>query len=493
MTQQSKSKNLTTPKGSNATNTGQQPQSSQTPKGSNATNTGQRPQSSQTPKGSNVTNTGQQPQSPQTPKGSHITVLPNITRKDYERLLSRPSPDAAGREEKVSRIIRQVEEGGDEALREICLEIDGQAPPEFEISHRELIQAGMDVDQHLKTAVRQAMRNIRSFHEAQLPKPATMETMPGVKCSIRYAPIEKVGLYIPGGTAPLLSTVLMTVIPATLAGCREIVACTPPGASPELLFTLSLFDIRVFTVGGAQAIAAMAFGTESIPKVDKIFGPGNAWVTSAKMQLAGRGLAIDMPAGPSEVMVIADDTANPAYVAADLLSQAEHGSDSQVILLADSMDLIRQTITETDTQLANLSRRETASQALKHALAICVTDITQALDISNYYGPEHLILSVRDAPAVAEQVTNAGSVFLGNYSPESAGDYASGTNHTLPTGGASRAWSGITTAAFMKSITTQEISREGLMGLAPTVLQLARAEQLDAHANAVLQRIQTEK
>ncbi len=428
-----------------------------------------------------------------TPKGSHVTILPGINPRDYEKILRRPSQDTAGREEKVSTIIREVEEGGDNALRRICLKIDGQAPPDFEIPRQELIQAGRDVDQHLKTAIRQAMVNIRSFHEAQLPKATSMETMPGVKCSIRYTPIEKAGLYIPGGTAPLLSTVLMTAIPATIAGCKEIIACTPPGASPELLFTLSLFDIRVFAVGGAQAIAAMAFGTESIPKADKIFGPGNAWVTSAKMQLAGRGIAIDMPAGPSEVLVIADSTANPAFVAADLLSQAEHGADSQVILLAESMDLVQQIIKETETQLATLSRRETAAEALKHALAICVQDISQALDISNYYGPEHLILSVKDAGSVEKKVTNAGSVFLGNYSPESAGDYASGTNHTLPTGGSSRAWSGITTASFMKSITTQEISRDGLMGLAPTVLQLARAEQLDAHANAILQRIQTEK
>lgn len=435
----------------------------------------------------------QQPQSPSTSKESLMTVITNISPKDYEKILSRPSSDAAGREEKVSRIIREIEQGGDKALREICLEIDGQAPPDFEISRQELLQAGNDVDQHLKTAVRQAMMNIRSFHEAQLPAPVSMETMPGVKCSIRHTPIERVGLYIPGGTAPLLSTVLMTAVPATIAGCSEIIACTPPGASPELLFALSLFDIRVFTVGGAQAVAAMAFGTESIPKVDKLFGPGNAWVTSAKMQLAGRGMAIDLPAGPSEVMVIADSTAKPAYIAADLLSQAEHDPDSQVILLAERMDLINETITEINTQLETLSRKETASKALKHALAICVTDIGQALEISNYYGPEHLILSVKDASTLAEKVTNAGSVFLGNYSPESAGDYASGTNHTLPTGGAGKAWSGITTAAFMKSITTQEISREGLMELAPTVLQLSRAEQLDAHANAILQRIQTEK
>ncbi len=442
------------------------------------------------PKGSNST---RQRHNVANSAGIDITILPNITRNDYGKVLNRPSRGAAGREEKVRQIIHKVEEGGDEALREICLDIDGQAPPDFEIPRSGLEQAASDVDEHLKNAIRQAMMNIRSFHEAQLPDPVSMETMPGVRCSIRYLPIERVGLYIPGGTAPLLSTVLMTVIPATIAGCREIIACTPPGASPELLFTLSLFDIRVFAIGGAQAIAAMALGTESLPRVDKIFGPGNAWVTSAKMQLAGRGLAIDMPAGPSEVMVIADNTANPAYVAADLLSQAEHGEDSQVILLADNMEMINQTITEINKQLETLSRRETARQALRYALAICVTGIDQALEISNYYGPEHLILSVQDASAQAERVTNAGSVFLGNYSPESAGDYASGTNHTLPTGGASRAWSGITTAAFMKSITTQEISREGLMGLAPTVLQLARAEELDAHANAVLQRIQTEK
>ena len=449
--------------------------------------------SGQNPKGSVGAEAVQQTDGAAAPEALDITVLPNITPENYGKVLNRPSRDAAGREEKVRQIIHKIEEGGDGALREICLEIDGQAPPDFEIPRRVLKQAARDVDEHLKNAIQQAMANIRRFHEAQLPDPVSMETMPGVRCSIRYLPIERVGLYIPGGTAPLLSTVLMTVIPATTAGCKEIIACTPPGASPELLFTLSLFDIRVFAIGGAQAIAAMAFGTESLPGVDKIFGPGNAWVTSAKMQLAGRGLAIDMPAGPSEVMVIADNTANPAYVASDLLSQAEHGDDSQVILLADNMEMIHQTITEINKQLESLSRRETARRALRYALAICVTGIDQALEISNYYGPEHLILSVQDASGHAERVTNAGSVFLGNYSPESAGDYASGTNHTLPTGGASRAWSGITTAAFMKSITTQEISREGLMGLAPTVLQLARAEELDAHANAVIQRIQTEK
>ena len=419
-----------------------------------------------------------------------MKIIEHITPSEYPTLLQRPSPLQSNIEDRVRDILRRIEQGGDEALRAISLEIDGQAPESFEISNDQLRQAGRDVDDHLKSAIRLAAENIRTFHAAQLPEPVTMETMPGVKCSIRYTPIEKVGLYIPGGTAPLLSTVLMTAIPATLAGCREIIACTPPGAPPELLYTLSLFPVRVFIAGGAQAIAAMALGTESIPKVDKIFGPGNAWVTTAKMLMAARGVAIDMPAGPSEVMVIADNTANPAFVAADLLSQAEHGPDSQVIVLAESMELIRQVEQELEEQLEKLPRKETARQALKHGMAICVNNLGQAMEISNYYGPEHLILSVSNPDQAAELVTNAGSVFLGNNTPESVGDYASGTNHTLPTGGATRAWSGVTTAAFMKSITFQEMTREGLMQLAPSVLQMARAEQLEAHANAVLQRIQ---
>lgn len=422
-----------------------------------------------------------------------ITVIPNIEPSDYKRILQRPAQEQARVTAKVREIIDRVEKGGDEALRALCQEIDAQVPAVFEIPRLQLQQAASDVDDHLKSALRQAIKNIEAFHIAQKPKPLTMETMPGIRCSIRHVPIERVGLYIPGGSAPLLSTVLMTAIPATIAGCREIIACTPPGAPPELLFTLSLFNMRVFALGGAQAIAAMAHGTESIPKVDKIFGPGNAWVTTAKMQLAGQGVAIDMPAGPSEVMVIADSSAIPAYVAADLLSQAEHGPDSQVILLADSMDFIAHTVKEVEAQLERLPRKETARRALQHGLAIRVNNMVQALEISNYYGPEHLILSVRDPAETAERVSNAGSVFLGNHTPESAGDYASGTNHTLPTGGATRAWSGITTATFMKSITIQEASRDGLMRLAPTVVELARAEQLEAHANAVMQRIRKQQ
>lgn len=422
-----------------------------------------------------------------------IKIVDHIKASDYALYLRRPESQQADIENKVREIIERVEQGGDEALSALCLEFDGKVPEPFEIPRVMLQRASSDVDDHLKSAIRQAGENIRAFHQAQLPANAVIEPVPGIRCEIRYMPVERVGLYIPGGTAPLLSTVLMTAIPATLAGCSEIIACTPPGASPELLYTLGLFNIRVFAIGGAQAIAAMALGTESVPRVDKIFGPGNAWVTAAKMHFAGRGLAIDMPAGPSELMVIADRTAKPSYVAADLLSQAEHGPDSQVILVSDSMELIQQSIRETEKQLALLPRKKTAMASLQHALAICANNLEQAAEISNFYAPEHLILSVQDPGETAQKITSAGSVFLGNYTPESAGDYASGTNHTLPTGGAARAWSGITTASFMKSITFQEITRDGLFRLAPTVLQLARAEQLEAHANALLQRINENK
>lgn len=418
-----------------------------------------------------------------------MQVITGILPAEYGQTLQRPPGKDLNVQSRVREIINRVEQGGDEALRTLCLEIDGQAPERFEVSRKDLQRTAADVDDQLKVAIGRASENIRTFHRAQMPRPVSVETMPGINCSLRYTPIGRVGLYIPGGTAPLLSTVLMTVIPASLAGCREIIACTPPGASPELLYTLGLFDIRVFLMGGAQAIAAMALGTESVPKVDKIFGPGNAWVTQAKMELAGRGVAIDMPAGPSEVMVIADESAVPAFVAADLLSQAEHGTDSQVILLSDSMPLIRDTLRELQIQTGSLSRKTTALEALKHGMAICVSGLAQALEICNHYGPEHLILSVKNAREVSEKIHNAGSIFLGNYSPESAGDYASGTNHTLPTGVATRAWSGITIHSFMKSITLQELSKDGLMRLAPTLLALSAAEQLDGHANAVLQRM----
>ena len=418
-----------------------------------------------------------------------MPVLPELAAGDYDRILRRPGAGDEGMEQRVRTIIREVADEGDVALRRLSLELDGVAPDQLEVPPDVLRKAGEAVGNDLKGAISTAASNIRRFHEAQLPDDVSVETMPGVKCSIRYLAIERVGLYIPGGSAPLLSTVLMTAIPATLAGCSQIIACTPPGAPSELLYALGLFNIRVFQVGGAQAIAAMALGTESIPRVDKVFGPGNAWVTAAKMQLAARGLAIDMPAGPSELMVIADSSASPAFVAADLLSQAEHGPDSQVILLSDSMPVIEKSLEALRTQLEALPRRDTARRALEHGLAIRVRDMEQALEISRYYGPEHLVLAVREAGSMAERVTNAGSVFLGHHTPESAGDYASGTNHTLPTGGATRGWSGITTASFMKSITFQEIARDGLIALGPAIVGLARAEQLEGHAQAVLQRL----
>lgn len=417
-----------------------------------------------------------------------MKIIEQPDSKDYADILKRPTAMQGEIDDIAAKIIRRVEKGGDKALREISFEIDGMTPESFEIPRTQLLEAATLVSTPLKEAISAAIDNIRAFHKAQIPKPVSVDTQPGITCSLRYEPIPRIGLYIPGGTAPLFSTVLMTAVPASLAGCREIIACTPPGASPEMLYALSLFDVRVFALGGAQAIAAMALGTETVPRVDKIFGPGNAYVTSAKMQMAGRGVAIDMPAGPSEVMVIADHTAVPAYVAADLLSQAEHGHDSQVILVATNTRIIRETLSQIEKQLEHLPRKGTARQALSRSVAICARDLVQAIEISNVYGPEHLILSVEDADEAAKLINNAGSVFIGNFSPESAGDYASGTNHTLPTGGATNAWSGITTAAFMKSISFQKISQEGLSRLGPAVVELARAEQLEAHANAILVR-----
>lgn len=419
-----------------------------------------------------------------------MKILSSIDRAEYPEILKRPEALRPEVEAVVGNIIKRIEQGGDAALKEICFEIDRYEESGFEIPAETLRKSGDQVDASLKESIALAIANIEAFHRAQLHGQVEVETMPGVRCSLRYVPIGIVGLYIPGGTAPLLSSVLMTAVPARLAGCREIIACTPPGASPELLYTLGLFNIRVFAVGGAQAIAAMALGTESIPRTDKVFGPGNAYVTAAKMQLAGRGIAIDLPAGPSEVMVVADHTANPAFIAADLLSQAEHGADSQVVLLATSMEIVEKTLEKLKNQVEAIPRKEMALRTLENSLAIVVDSLDEAVEISNFYGPEHLILSVENHHEMALKINNAGSVFLGKFTPESAGDYASGTNHTLPTGGFSRAWSGITSMAFMKSITFQEITREGLQALAPAVTEMARAEQLQAHANAVTIRLE---
>ncbi len=410
-------------------------------------------------------------------------------------LLARPSDtEAAGRREKTAAILAAVRSEGDVALQRFATQFDGFAPATFEVSTAEIALAEQALAQELKSAIRQAYSNILLFHAQQWEQAQRIETMPGVLCWRKSVAIGRVGLYIPGGTAPLFSTVLMLGIPAQLAGCQEVVLCTPPQKDgkvhPAVLFAASLCGIsRVFKIGGAQAIAAMAYGTESVPKVWKIFGPGNSWVTAAKQLVSLDGVAIDLPAGPSEVCVVADATANPKFVAADLLSQAEHGSDSQVLLISDSENLILTVETELETQLQTLPRMDFARKSLQNSHAILVKDLPEALAWSNAYAPEHLILAVENPEHWAEKVTDAGSVFLGHFTPESAGDYASGTNHTLPTNGYARAYSGVSLDSFLKKITFQQISPEGLSQLAPTIVTMAKAEGLDAHARAVELRI----
>lgn len=414
-----------------------------------------------------------------------MKTLIKPTKSEISIALQRTANDNYTIREQVRQIIAQVEKEGDEALFRLNSSIDRYESNVLELSASQIKSAGKALSSELKEAVALALRNIEAFHKAQLPSPTTVATQPGISCNLKYFPLERVGLYIPGGTAPLFSTILMLAIPASVAGCKEIVICTPPNPTNELLYVAGLFNARIFTVGGAQAVAAMAFGTKSIPKVDKIFGPGNRYVTEAKMELAGRGVAIDMPAGPSEVMVIADETANPAFVAADLLSQAEHGSDSQVVLITTSSKILSQTLEEVERQSATLSRKTFVDKTLAYSTAILVDTLAEAMTISNSYAPEHLILAVTRPEQLAEQVKSAGSVFLGHYSPESAGDYSSGTNHTLPTSGFARSWSGITTLSFMKSITFQQLSKEGISAISSATATLARAEGLEAHARAI--------
>ncbi|MCV6604495.1 MAG: histidinol dehydrogenase, partial [Porticoccaceae bacterium] len=356
--------------------------------------------------------------------------------------------------------------------------------------------AAQRLDDRVKQALQQAAANIRRFHEAQRPQPIRVETQPGVVCEQHSVAVDAVGLYIPGGSAPLPSTVLMLAIPAMLAGCRQVVLCSPPPIADEILYAAQLCGVtRIAAVGGAQAIAAMAYGTDSIPAADKIFGPGNTFVTEAKRQVSNgnigesAGAAIDMPAGPSEVLVLADDSANPAFVAADLLSQAEHGPDSQVILATPSESLANAVASELAQQLAQLPRREIAAQSLANSRLIVADDLQQAIEVSNHYGPEHLIVQTADPRALLPQLCNAGSIFLGPWSPESVGDYASGTNHVLPTYGYTRNYSSLGLADFMKRYTVQELSADGLRQLGPTVATLADAEQLTAHGNAVRLRL----
>ncbi len=420
-----------------------------------------------------------------------MQIIPFPTRAEWPALLARPVQATEQIEAIVVPILRQVREQGDAALIDFAQRFDKVTLDihNLEISMAEADAAEEQLSDALKTAIRQAYANIQLFHQAQRQPIQKIETMPGVTCWRRSVAIERVGLYIPGGTAPLFSTVLMLGIPAQLAGCREVVLCTP-ATHPAVLFAAKLVGVtRLFRVGGAQAIAAMTYGTASIPRVDKIFGPGNQYVTAAKMLVAKEGMAIDMPAGPSEVAVYADDTAIPAFVAADLLSQAEHGADSQVLLVSTSKKLINSVNLTLGSQLDKLPRRGLAAQAIANSKAILVDTQAEAIDLLNAYAAEHLILSVADAETVAYRIINAGSIFLGNYTPESAGDYASGTNHTLPTNGFARAYSGVSLDSFVKKITVQHITPDGLRKLGPTVEAMAEAESLLAHKRAVSLRL----
>lgn len=408
-------------------------------------------------------------------------------------LLMRPAIAASGSiSSAVSDIIDQVRREGDIALQALSRRFDKTEIDTVRVAPNAVNDAESRLGDEIKTAMKTAISNIRRFHEAQIPAPITVETQTGVVCQQVTRPIDAVGLYIPGGSAPLLSTVMMLGTPANIAGCRKIILCSPPPIADEILYAAKLCGITdIFQVGGAQAIAAMAFGTQSIPAVDKIFGPGNAYVTEAKRQVSQshEGAAIDMPAGPSEVLVIADSRANPAFTASDLLSQAEHGPDSQVILLTDDENFAQRVIAETEKQLAQLSRAAIAREALSASRVIIADSIKQCVKISNRYGPEHLILQTRDADDLVADITSAGSVFVGDWSPESAGDYASGTNHVLPTYGYTATYSSLGLADFMKRMTVQKLSKQGLLGLANTIETLAQAEQLTAHKNAVTLRV----
>ena len=412
----------------------------------------------------------------------------------WPEITKRPSTDYSGKIETVREVMAKIREDGDAAIRQFTNQFDNVDIADFKVTAEEIEEAVSIIDDRLKKAIHIAAQNIDKFHIAQKIPHRVVETMPGVKCWLKSVPIERVGLYIPGGSAPLFSTVLMLGIPAMIAGCRDVVLCTPPDSHgkihPAILFAASICHItEIYKIGGIQAIGAMAYGTESISKVDKIFGPGNSYVTAAKQFVSMADCAIDMPAGPSEVAVIADETANPEFIAADLLSQAEHGSDSQVILITTDEKLINDVIELMGKQLKELPRSETAAKALANSRAILVNDLEEMLGLINFYAPEHLIIATKDASDLAERITNAGSVFIGNYSPESAGDYASGTNHTLPTNGWAKSFSGIGLDSFCKKITFQEITKEGIKRLGPVIETMAEAEQLLAHKNAATLRM----
>jgi histidinol dehydrogenase len=423
-----------------------------------------------------------------------IAIYNSPAKKELKEILKRPSFDQTKINKVVRPILEKVQRGGDEALRKLALEYDHVELNDLWVSEVEFASADLQVADDLKQAIKVAYQNIHKFHEAQKQDELVMEVMPGVVCKRRSVPIQKIGLYIPGGSAPLFSTVLMLSIPAKIAGCREIIMASPTNRlgeiNPVVLYTAKLVGVtRVLKVGGAQAIAAMAYGTETVSKVHKIFGPGNQYVTAAKQLVAQSECSIDMPAGPSEVMVVVDDLADASFAAADLLSQAEHGADSQVILVATSLIKAEEIKAEVDKQLSSLSRKDIAIKALEKSSIIVESDELKILKIINKYGPEHLIINTKNAQDLADKVENAGSVFIGAYTPESAGDYASGTNHTLPTSGWAKSFSGVSLDSYLKKITYQSISKEGLVNLGPTIEKMAEAEMLDAHKNAVTIRL----
>ncbi|UJH67243.1 histidinol dehydrogenase [Allomuricauda sp. SCSIO 65647] len=420
--------------------------------------------------------------------------IENPNRDIWPGLLKRPAVSYDDIEDLVLDIFKEVKTMGDNAVKKYAKQFDGADCEDFKVAESEIMAAKAEVPEALKQAIAVAKTNIEKFHNAQKTERLTVDTMPGVRCWQEKRPIEKVGLYIPGGTAPLFSTILMLAIPAKIAGCKEIVLCTPPdkkgNVHPAILYTAQLCGIKtLFKIGGIQAVAAMSLGTESIPKVFKIFGPGNQYVTVAKQVAMRFGTAIDMPAGPSELLVLADDTANAGFVASDLLSQAEHGPDSQVVLVSLSKAFIDEVEKEIKRQLVKLPRKEMAEKAMGNSRLIFMEDAQQALDLINEYGPEHLIICTANEAFFVDNVSNAGSVFIGNYTPESAGDYASGTNHTLPTNGYAKQYSGVNLDSFMKSMTFQKISKEGMKQLGPSIEIMAGAEELEAHKNAVTLRL----
>ena len=424
-----------------------------------------------------------------------IQVFKEPKKKDWPSLLARPEYDANPLQAKVREILLAVKQRGDAAISAYTLAFDKVALSNFKLSNSAVEAAEKFLTPSLKTAIQLAKVNIEVFHSAQIQKEERIETMPGVWCWRKSVGIEKVGIYIPGGTAPLFSTVLMLGIPAKLAGCKEIILCTPPNEKgeidPAIIYAASLVGVTaIFTIGGVQAIAALAYGTASVPKVYKIFGPGNQYVTAAKQIIQQEGVAIDMPAGPSEVCVYADETSIASFVAADLLSQAEHGADSQVLFIASTIELVEEVQKEIEMQLTLLPRKDLAKKALENSKAIVLSNIEEAIAMINEYAPEHLILSIDNAAQVAEKIINAGSIFIGNFSPESVGDYASGTNHTLPTNGFAKAYSGVSMDSFVKKITFQQLTERGLENIAPTVIEMATAEGLQAHSKAVELRME---